>query len=579
MSIIRILSEKLINQIAAGEVIERPASCVKELVENSIDAGASQITIEIKNSGTDYIKISDNGCGMSRDDAKLSLLRHATSKIHDEKDLWNIRTMGFRGEALASIAAVSKFYLRTKNTEGSIGTEIYCEGGETKVVQDCGMGTGTEIEISDLFFNTPARQRYLKKESTELEHIATLLNTIALANPEISFTLINNGKVSFKLPRSESLERRIADIFGSTTKEAMIPLFYGGTDFGMSGFIGKPVISRSGSKHQYIFVNKRPITHNLIAYKIKDAFRSLLMEGKNPVFIINISIDPTLIDVNVHPRKLEIRFEDQSRILAVIYESVKNALEKTSLMPKGFTESRRYMSDSFPKYDKDSGLAHVDGVAHGSALAFGRADIPQNQPSLDIRSESSSLKAVTQVSNSYIVAQDENGLVLVDQHAAHERVRFFELLDQFNAKSKRVQPLLMPENLELAMDDLILLKNNLDVFEGLGFEIQEGPGNGVTLYSVPAVLSSEDIVEIVNGVLDDIRHSDAPKAKQGKSEMILHYMSCRSAIKFGQKLSIDEMDTLLSQLQKIDRPYTCPHGRPTMISLSFSELERMFGRK
>lgn len=571
MSIIRVLPEKLINQIAAGEVIERPASCVKELIENSIDAGASNIIVEIKNGGKDFIKVTDNGCGMSREDASLSLLRHATSKIYDEKDLWNIKTMGFRGEALASIASISRFILRTKDSKSSNGTEIYCEGGEVKVIQDCGMDIGTEIEVSDLFFNTPARQKYLKKDSTELEHIVTLLNTIALANPEISFTFINNEQLSFKFPGSESVERRIADVFGTATRDAMIPIFYGGTDFKMSGFVGKPVISRSGTKHQYIFINKRPISHNLIAYKIKEAFRSLLMEGKNPVFIIDIKIDPNLIDVNVHPRKLEIRFENQSRILAVVYEATKTALEKTSLMPKGFTEARRYMSDSFPK----SSFEVSDNLSND----FVGYENNRTQTSLNLQHESLGLKAVTQVSNSYIVAQDEDGLVLVDQHAAHERVRFFELTDQFNSESKKVQPLLMPENLDLATDDLIFLKNNLDVFEELGFEIEEAPGEGVTLYSVPAVLSSEDTIEVVHGVLDDIRHSSVPKTKQGRVDTILHYMSCRSAIKFGQRLSIDEMDALLVQLKKIDRPYTCPHGRPTMISLSFGELEKMFGRK
>lgn len=577
MSIVKILSEHLVNQIAAGEVVERPSSCVKELVENSIDAGANIITVEVSDGGRTLIRVSDNGIGMRREDAVMALKRHATSKISDEKDLWDIRTMGFRGEALPSIASVSQFVLKTKERDsGAVaGTEIVCDGGDVKTVQDCGMQDGTIIEVHNLFFNTPARSKYLKQDATEIAHIISLLHSIALANTWISFTFINNGKVSFKLPSTESLERRISDIFGTATKDAMLPVFYGGSDFKLSGFIGKPAISRTGGKHQYIFVNRRPIQHHLITHKIKEAFHSLLMEGKNPVFILNIEIDPTLIDVNVHPRKIEIRFEDQSRILAVIYMAVKTSLEKHNLMPRGFTESRSYKSDAFPKF-----------VGSGD---FARNEVPMDSlkftkdfsaPKLDLeRDNSPRLRAITQVSNAYIVAENDSGLVLIDQHAAHERVRYFELLDQFYNSQKNIQPLLLTEVLDLTLDDLEILKTNLQIFRDLGFEIEEGPGQTLTLYSVPLVLSSEDIKEVLHGVLDDLSNSSVPTNKQGRIETILHYMACRSAIKFGKKLSIDEMDILLQKLEKLDRPYTCPHGRPTMISLTFDELEKMFGRK
>ncbi|MBT3864806.1 DNA mismatch repair endonuclease MutL [Candidatus Peregrinibacteria bacterium] len=609
MSIIKILSETLVNQIAAGEVIERPASCVKELVENSLDSGANSITVEVRDGGRTFVKVSDNGSGMSRGDAGKAILRHATSKISSEQDLWKIGTMGFRGEALASIASVSRFVLKSKVAGAASGVEIVIEGGDVKTVQDCGMSEGTQIEVHDLFFNTPARAKYLKKDSTEIGHIATWLNSMALARPEVGFTLIHNDKKSFQLPSGSSLERRIADVFGTATKDAMIPIFYGGTDFGLSGFVGKPAISRGGSKYQYIFVNRRPISHYLIAYKVKEAFKSLLMEGENPVFILNIEIDPGLIDVNVHPRKVEIRFEDQQRILEVVYSSVKAALEKSNLTPLGVTEAGRYMSDKFPvDSSRGSSVSGGGGYSGGAGSGSGSErfsgdfagvnsfpgtdlqvgndhfggtpNFDREQGSLDIQGGGvTSLKAITQVSNAYIVAQNEDGLVLIDQHAAHERVRYFELLDQFDGKTKNVQPLLMPEDLKLPLDELTLLRDNLETFEKLGFELSEGPDNSMVLYAVPSVLSGEDAVEVVGGVLDDIAHSSAPTAKQGRTETILNYMSCRSAVKFGQKLSIDEMDALLRQMEKIDRPYTCPHGRPTMISLTFGELEKMFGRK
>ena len=582
MSIIKVLPDHLVNQIAAGEVVERPSSVVKELVENSIDAEATSVTIEINDSGKQMIKISDNGAGMSKEDAENALLRHATSKISSESDLWKISTMGFRGEALASIASVSQMTLKTKQSSADVGTEIMIDAGNMKSVSECGMSDGTSIEINNLFFNTPARQKYLKKGSTELRHIMSLVNTFCLAHPEISFKFISDGKVQQDLPGGVDLQRRISDIFGKATSDAMLPVFYGGSEFKLTGFVGKPAISRSDSKHQYIFVNNRPISHYLIAFKVRDAFHSLLMEGKKPVFILNIEIDPGLIDVNVHPRKIEIRFEDEETLLKTVYKSVSATLEKNNLVPKAYTEASRYMSDKFP--DKEE-LSSFDGgrVSGGLNLSdfgggFGGGD---SQRGLDFGDNdgSRSLRAVTQVSNSYIVAKNDEGLVLVDQHAAHERVRYFELMDQYDTGEKNIQPLLMPLEIELTLEERENLKENKKFFVDLGFEIDEGPSGEMTLYAVPSVLSSEDISDVIQGVLDDISNEKNPTNVQGKKEMIIHFMSCRSAVKFGQKLSIDEMDSLLEQLDKVDRPYTCPHGRPTMLKLTFDELEKMFGRK
>jgi len=581
MGKIKLLSETLINQIAAGEVVERPSSCVKELIENSIDAGANEIVIEIKNAGKDLIKITDNGCGMDREDAEMALLRHATSKIISEKDLWDIATMGFRGEAIASIASVSKMILRTKTRDSNAGTEIICEGGITKTIQDCGMKDGTQIEICDLFYNTPAREKYLRKDTTEFSNIIATVNTIALAHPEISFRLINNEKIHFDLPKTDDVKRRIADIFGKATMDAMIPIFYGGSEFKINGFIGKPVIARGDSKHQYIFVNRRPIQHHLIAYKVKEAFHSMLMEGKKPVFIINIEIDPSLIDVNVHPRKTEIRFEDESMVLKTVFGSVNTALDSHNLVPKAYTEASRYMSDKFPQ--DHAGSSYSGGNFGGSftaedAMKFTRL-IGREQSSLELGDEKIGMKAVTQIANSYIVAQNNDGLVLVDQHAAHERVRYFELMDQFTSQQKRIQPLLVSQDLDITSDEVEILKDNLEIFSGLGFEIEEGPSKTMTIYAVPAMLSSEDTNDVIHGVLTDISKEKTPSNLQGKRESVIHYMACRSAIKFGQKLNLTEMDALIEQMGKIDRPYTCPHGRPTMITLSFDELQRMFGRK
>ncbi len=599
MSIIKLLPENLINQIAAGEVVERPSSVVKELVENSLDAKADNIVVEISNGGVSSIKITDNGKGMSSEDIKLSVQRHATSKIINESDLWNISTMGFRGEALASIASVSKMSIRSKRTDDLGGTQIDCVGGDIKTVRDIGMSTGTVIEVNDLFFNTPARQKYLKKETTEFGHITSLINTIALANPSISFKLLHNGKTVSSFPKVDSILPRISDVFGKNTADSMLEIFYGGTEIKINGFIGKPFLSRSSGQYQYLFVNGRPIQHHLLFNRIKAAYHSMLMEHKKPFFVLNITIDPALIDVNVHPRKLEIRFEDQETIIKIVYGCVKTALEKSNLIPKGFSQSQKYTSESslmgmdspnrkFENSDKNSGSfyqnhkkqSNFGSFTNSDALDFSR-QILQNREQQTIQdfNEKFSIKAISQVSNSYIVAEDSEGLILIDQHAAHERVRYEELMDQFENQKKSVQPLLVPQQIELTSSEILLIEEEMEVFESLGFEVESFGGNTFVVRAVPSCLANQNIDEIIKGVLDDVSDKKDPTKMQGKTEEILTYMACRSAIKFGQKLSLNEMQNLISQTEKLKRPYTCPHGRPTMISLSLEELEKMFGRK
>lgn len=579
MSLIKLLPENLVNQIAAGEVVERPASVVKELVENSLDAGADKIQIEIKEGGKSYIRITDNGSGMGREDLEMSLQRHATSKIGHEDDLWKIKTMGFRGEALASISSVARLQIKSKRAEDLGGWEIGCEGGDLKQLKEIGMSVGTQIEVSDLFFNTPARQKYLKQDGTELGRITSLMNQIGLANPEVSFKLVHNGKTVFDWAKKTDLISRVVDVLGAGVAEAMIPIFYGGNDLQLDGFVGKPLLSRTTSQHQYIFVNGRAIQHHFLANRIKAAYHSMLMEHKKPIFILNIKIDPSKVDVNVHPQKLEVRFEDQQNIVKMVYGSVKSALEKESLMPLGISQSSRYMSDSFPKMSRGGSIGGGNAVssfrptprasAVQEALVFGKEMFGEREQLMTV---------VSQINNSYIVAKDKKGLVLIDQHAAHERVRYEELMNQFKAKEKSVQALLIPIQVELSGDELALLEDNRDIFEALGFEIAPFGGNTFVVSAVPSCLAADEIDVVFKGVLDDIVNNKVPTEMQGKTEEMLTYMACRSAIKFGQKLSNDEMQGLVNEVMKMERPYTCPHGRPTMVSLTMSELGKMFGR-
>lgn len=582
MSIIKLLPENLVNQIAAGEVVERPASVVKELVENSLDAGADSIEIELKDGGRSLIRVMDNGHGMGRDDLMLALERHATSKISEEKDLWSIRTMGFRGEALASINSVSRFIIRSKKNEDVGGFEISAEGGDIRQTKDVGMSVGTQIEVYDLFFNTPARQKYLKQDATELGRVTGLMNQIALANPGVAFKLTHNGKVVFDWSKKTDLISRVAEVLGGGVADAMIPVFFGGSDFQIDGFVGKPLLSRTTSQHQYFLVNGRPIQHPLLASRVRAAYHSMLMEEKKPVFVMNINIDPGLIDVNVHPRKLEIRFEDQESMIRAVYGAVKKALENENLMPRGFSESQRYMSDSFPKIGGSFGGGSGSfggGNNFQNTLGFNQKMFEAGEQENIVGEIENKIEVLSQINNSYIVARDANGLILIDQHAAHERVRYEELMKQFHNQEKLVQPLLTPLQIELSGEEISLIETNLDVFSALGFDIEEFGGNTFIVNSVPACLSGEDLDGVIKGVLDDIVNSKAPTEMQGRTEVMLTYMSCRSAIKFGQKLGFAEMQSLIEQLFTMERPYTCPHGRPTMVSLSMNELARMFGRK
>ncbi len=588
MSIIKILPENLVNQIAAGEVVERPSSVVKELLENSLDAGAKDILIEIKDAGKNLIRISDNGKGMSKEDLQFAIQKHATSKISEEADLWKIATFGFRGEALASIASVSKLTLKSKRAQDSFGSQLEVNGGEILTLQEIGMGNGTIVEVYNLFFNTPARQKYLKQESTELGHISSIVTTIALANPSVAFKLVHNEKMILDLAKSTDLISRIADIFGGNIADAMLETFYGGSEFKIEGYIGKPVLSRSSSQHQYFFVNGRAIQHHLLANTIKNAYHSMLMENKKPVFFLNITIDPSLIDVNVHPRKLEIRFQNQDVVLRVIYGAVKKSLEQANLIPKGFTEAKNYMSDGLPMHQESSRQSGENGGSFSYQKNYstqGTLDFSKqifearDVQDLQKLEEKPVLKAITQVANSYIVAENDDGLILIDQHAAHERVRYEQLMDQFENQEKSIQPLLVPQTLELTSQEISLIEENQSIFENLGFEIEPFGGNTFVVRAVPNCLSSEAVDEVIKGVLDDIVESKNPSNLQGRREEILTYMSCRSAIKFGQKLGLSEMQSLIMQMENLKRPYTCPHGRPTMISLSLGELEKMFGRK
>lgn len=645
MSEIKILSEQLRNQIAAGEVVERPASVVKELVENSIDAGGSRIVVEIIAGGTELIRVTDDGKGMSREDAELALERHATSKISEEADLHNIGTMGFRGEALASIASVSQFRLRTKKKGEVEGTEVVCNGSNVESVEAVGCPEGTQIEVKNLFYNTPARKKYLKTLGTEYRQILEALNAVALAYPGVSFSLIKDGKIVYDVPAANgeaALLDRVRALLGKSVADEMIPVFYGGGDIQVTGLIGRPSIARSSRRAQSLFVNKRPVQNNSVAYMVRDAYGTLLMDGKKPMFVMMIEIHPKLVDVNVHPRKSEVRFVDQREVCRVVRRACKAALEVHVVAPKIERQGDVFGGDRFERVSSGEAGGELGGdvggdvstqeyrsapeVGSGGFVGRPGPNITRFEPSggsssvsveqnymgqpdrVDVQgamefnenfsfgkkesllavdqreraglgSENLSMLPLAQVANSYIVAQNSDGLVLIDQHAAHERVLFEKFKDAWEKRPLAKQPMLVPMNIELSHQEIAVFEENKEVFESLGFEIDAFGGNTFAVGAVPSDASRVNVEKLLIGILDDLVNERKVKSAEERKIKILEYMACRTAIKFGDPLTMEEMKGLVKEMDATAGVLTCPHGRPTMIPLTFDDLEKKFGRR
>src|SRR3989339_288313 len=571
MAQIKVLPPHLVNQIAAGEVIERPASVVKELVENSLDALSTDITCEIVSGGLEAIIITDNGSGIEREDAKTAWERHATSKISSQDDLFSIKTLGFRGEALASIASVSQVEMETKTGSDMSGVFLKITDGVVSEERDCGCPKGTKISDFNLFYNTPARRKYIKSSNTEHKRIVEVIQDLALANPSVSFRLISDGKASLDVSAT-SLPERIADLLGRDVLDNIIHLDMGGAGFRLEGYVGKPSLSKSNRKSQWLILNGRVIQNHLISYAVKSAYHSLLMNGKHPWFLLNLTVQPEDIDVNVHPRKLEVRFLRQNELYDAAYKSIDAVLNKNTLITNvnfgaPIKSENRVMSfeERSPRGIKE----HIEDENRQDSFGVfqkGRIEEPK-------------LKPIQQIANSYILAQDEEGVVIIDQHAAHERVMYEKLMSALAEKSATSQPLLAPMSVELSLQETETLGENISVLEEIGFAIESFGGNTFLISAVPSDIAGKDIVSIFKGVIDYLINDGRSDELQSRREHLLHYAACRSAVKFGQKLSYEEQAGLLAQLSEIDRKETCPHGRPTMIRITYDELEKRFKRK
>ncbi|WP_064616451.1 DNA mismatch repair endonuclease MutL [Streptobacillus moniliformis] len=598
MALIKILDDSISNIIAAGEVVENPASMIKELLENSLDAEASSIQIEVLNGGI-YVKISDNGKGMSREDVILSIERHATSKISTKEDIFNLQTYGFRGEALASIAAVSKISISSKTKDEKIGTIVNAYAGVVRKYENFTRTTGTEIEIRDLFYNTPARKKFLRKEITEYSKIKDIVLKEALANPNVAITLYIDGKATLKTT-GNGMENTIFELFGKNVLKNLEKFEY--------GYLGNVEILRSSKEYIYTYVNGRYVKSNLLDRAVIDAYYTKLMKGKYPFVILMYDVNPKEIDVNVHPSKKMIKFSDEK----IVYNDIKRSIDnffyefdrrtwQPTLIPKtnevvvDNTETEYIPINIFSKDEvKEEVIPETLTFKEEKDLEVREPKLIYENPfyeeeeEIKVENKVEYLKpffekkegevkyyeVLGQIFDTYILVNRDNNLEIYDQHIIHERLLYEELMSNFEKKNIGSQILLLPELIDVSPVDKDIIFNNMDTFEKLGFEIDEISNNQIALRAVPNFNFRESIKNILENILVDLKS----KNKVGDiREKIIISMSCRGAIKAGQKLNMQEMQNMVRRLHEVGK-YTCPHGRPIISKISKYDLDKMFGR-
>jgi DNA mismatch repair protein MutL len=578
---IKKLPDNLINQIAAGEVVERPASVIKELLENSIDAGATSITVELKKGGKELIKIVDNGVGLDKSQFDLVFERHATSKIASIDDLNSNLNLGFRGEALAAISSVSQI-------EFASNGHLINSDGKLKAKS---MPNGTQVTVENLFYNVPVRLKFLKTDATEYTKCLEIVESYALCHPEVHFKLIHNQKIVFDYPKANTKEDRIRAVLGQDFSQKLLPISYSGTEISLLGFIGKPETAKDRAYNQYIFVNGRPLEAQYFNHAVKNGFGSLIFPSEKPTFLIWLQLDPKDVDMNVHPRKLEARFHFQGIIYNVILKAVKNALEKTSLA-KTVELSRDSVENFLPKKDYTPSNSY-NNTYNPQSFTFAEpkntpfpANSFQNPSNNLITSESAhsksepSLRPLCQINNSYIVCESKEGVIFIDQHAAHERVMYQKLKKVRQNQNQNTQPLLIPIQLELSISQIETFKNASSVLNSIGFDIQDFGQNSIVVNAIPAKFSANDIESLVFGLFQDLSEGVDFSKLEEIEDIVINYAACRGAIKFGQKLAFAEMEALIYEMDAIQNlKYSCPHGRPTTITISYDELEKQFKRK
>jgi DNA mismatch repair protein MutL len=595
---IRILPEQLCNQIAAGEVVERPASVVKELLENALDAGASKVVVEIEKGGKRLIRVTDNGCGMDREGAFLCLERHATSKLQSEADLFHLQTLGFRGEALPSIAAISRLLLRTRSAEALEGWEIQLEGGTVRHAQAVGMPVGTVIEVRNLFFNTPARRKFLRRDETEAGHISDTVTKLALACPQVQFQLLHNGRPQIDLNRQNSLAERVAGLLGRSVLKDLLPVEATSGGMRLHGLVSRPSLNRSATTSQFTFINGRYIRDRLVQHALREGYRHLLMKGRHPVVVLFLEMAPEQVDVNVHPTKHEVRFREQATVHEFVVQSLQNTLRAASLpaaepvsadVPSG-TGNRSLRLPPANRLTVTGAVAdRLTEVREGGA-AYPAA--PSDEPAVEISPAAvmpvdslqgaggyyASLRVIGQFSDSYILCQDQQDLLLIDQHAAHERIGFEKLRFQYRDRGVERQGLLFPLVLDFDHREAATVQEHAALLQQFGFELERFGGNSFVLKAIPQILGDTEAEKLVRDIVAELATFGNSSLVEERIEQLLVLMACHRVIRANQQLGRAEIDHLLRELDEVDFSGHCPHGRPVEQRISRADIERMFKR-
>jgi len=582
MGKIILLDEDTINKIAAGEVVDRPASVVKELVENSIDAEATSITIEVKEGGKSLISISDNGLGIMKDDLPHVFERHATSKIKDIDDLIKIRTLGFRGEAMSSIAAVADIELESQSGNDILGSNLLIKAGKIIENKDISSSIGTSIKVKNLFYNTPARLKFLKSDRTELNYISDTVEKIAFSNTHVAIKYIVDDKVIFHTPGNGDLLSVIQCIFGIKAAKMMLPVTYSNELLSIDGYIAKPEFSKGNSTYIIFSINNRMVRNNMLKEAVKTAYKSLLMNNRFPVAILNISIEPDKIDVNVHPTKAEVKFSDNKSIFNLIYYSLTQVLTSNetpyteSFKDKNSFGVKEIHNLNDVKYDTMNMLPAIEKALGVTEIFSKNANDGMLINKTEKRYVSSSGLIIGQIFNTYIIYQKDDTFMMIDQHAAHERIIYEELMIRSKQKNIDQQPLLMPIIIELTPKEKNLVEAGIDILNQLGFDIEFFGENSLAVRQVPIILGQPCSGAMISELLDTI--NEYRKDFSAIYEKTIIQMACKSAIKAGESLTNKEIEELITKLFNTEQPYTCPHGRPTVITLGKNEIEKKFKR-
>jgi len=609
MSRIRLLSETVASQVAAGEVVERPASVVKELVENSIDAGARKIDVIVRRGGMSIIRVIDDGCGMDRDDALLSLERHATSKIRSAADLESVATLGFRGEAVPSIASVTRFRLTTREAGAIAGTEILVNGGKLDVVRDSGEAPGTQVEARSIFYNMPARRKFLRSENTESRNIEHQLHLQAIGHPGIAFTFVRDERIVFQVPSAAGLLDRLRDLYGAEFIERLLEVKQeGAANIRVRGFTGKAGVSRQTRDQQLVFVNGRAVENVVLNTGLREGYHTALMKGQHPVTFLFVDLDPGGVDVNVHPAKREVRFREPKAVREAIVQAITRTLESDrSDWQAQFRAAPLAAPTDLPSPRPTSSTTQPGGATSVSSPTFAPAPTPRELPQLETEfslrgeravevrtrapftpnespvtprtSHRQDFQIIGVLNKLYVLMESVAGLVLVDQHAAHERILFEELRRRMEEQGVPSQRLLLPQTFDLPPRDAEWVERNIATLQKMGIGIEGFGPNTFKIDSLPSFVAAPDAVAFMQGVIDELKSASNSASPLRLGEDMIAKTVCRHAVKANDPLRHPELEKLIQDLLECDLPYCCPHGRPTMIQISHAELEKKFGRK